>query len=516
MTQNASAGQKDVTIADGSKFKAEYPVQIQDDAHSEWNTVASVAGNVVTMVNNLAYTYYVEKNGLVEGPDPAYGKGAFPAAFAIDFLYQAYSTPQFAANQAAILAEIVSLANFIVSQQCTNASKNAYGGFASAVGSTQYYAVDAARCIPSLLRAYALTNTASYLSAAVLAGYTFLHNMQTLPVFFGIFDRYYGGFARYVDINDNWSRFMDVEPIYGFIGLQMLAETYDVGNASTYTTMMSDAIAFLRSGFEQLYLYFDPKPDGDGKWHRVGLGETQVYDDPVSFALLGLYTYEGWSVSCQKVYSFIESIRASAQYPAYNPAICWPGYIDVVTRFPACAYYDALTSGILWKIRAVHDKPSLALSMQIINKYQKEFLASWGPLFTDYSPITAQKAMANTSWLAQLFVNYQDPITNFTRILDLQGESLILYPIREAAEQVTYGEGLSIKGTVTMGTAGEIMIEPGYIFEDHITVYTFVSVRLHDKIRRAGVDYEVLTVQAFDLNGNPEYYKSVCRRLIGQ
>jgi predicted secreted hydrolase len=154
--------------------------------------------------------------------------------------------------------------------------------------------------------------------------------------------------------------------------------------------------------------------------------------------------------------------------------------------------------------------------MQVINKYQKEFLASWGPVFTDYSPITAQKAMANTSWLAQLFVNYQDPITNFTRILDLQGESLILYPIREAAEQVTYGEGLSVKGTVTMGTAGEIMIEPGYLFEDHITVYTFVPVRLHDKIRRAGVDYEVLTVQAFDLNGDPEYYKNVCRRLISQ
>jgi len=279
---------------------------------------------------------------------------------------------------------------------------------------------------------------------------------------------------------------------------------------------MSDAIGFLRSGFEQLYLWFDPKPSGDGNWHRVGLGETLIYDDCFSFALLGLYTYEGWSVSCQRVYGFVQSIRASTQYPAYNPYICWPGYIDVVQRFPACAYYDALTSGILWKIRAAHDEPSLALSMQIINNYQKEFLTSWGPLFTDYSPITAQKAMANTSWLAQLFLNYQDPITNFTCILDLQAENLLLYPIQEAAETITYGEDLDIKGTVTMGTAGEIIIEPGYILEDHITVYTFLPVRVHDKIRRTGVDYEVLTVQCFDLNGDPEYYKSVCRRLISQ
>jgi hypothetical protein len=98
----------------------------------------------------------------------------------------------------------------------------------------------------------------------------------------------------------------------------------------------------------------------------------------------------------------------------------------------------------------------------------------------------------------------------------LQGENLLLYPIREAAETVTYSEALSIKATVTMGTAGEIMIEPGYMLEDHITIYTFLPIRVHDKVRRAGVDYEVLTVQGFDLNGDPEYYKSVCRRLIGQ
>jgi hypothetical protein len=153
--------------------------------------------------------------------------------------------------------------------------------------------------------------------------------------------------------------------------------------------------------------------------------------------------------------------------------------------------------------------------MQVIQKHQDEFLF-WGPVFTDYSPITPQKAMANVTWLARFFLNYQDPVTDLTRALDLNGESLILYPIREAADQVSWGEGLSIKGMVTMGTAGEVMIEPGYAIEDHITVYSFLSVRVHDKLRRAGFDYEVLTVQAFVLNGDSEYYKSVCRRLISQ
>jgi hypothetical protein len=515
MTADSLAGQKNVTVADGTKFQAGFPVQIYDNSNSEWNVVASVNGNVVTMQNNLVNTYHVANGGTVEGPDPAYGQGVFPAAFAIDFLYQAYSAPQFAANQAAILAEIQSLANFILTQQCTNASKKAYGGFASAVGSTQYYSVDACRVIPSLLKAYSLTQTASYLSAAILAGQTFLYNMQHQPSILGVHDKYYGGFARYVDINDSWRREMDIECLYGLIGLQMLAQTYDAANAATYNSMMSDAVGFLRSGFEQLYLDFDPKPSGDGNWHRVGLGETQVYDDPVSFALLGLYTYEGWSASCQKVYSFVETIRASAQYPAYNPAICWPGYLDVVTRFPACAYYDAVTSGILYKIRAAHDKPSFAYSMQIINAYQTQWMY-WGPQFTDYSPITAQKAMTNVTWLAQLFLAYQDPSTDITHILSVNGESLLLYPVQQAADQVTWGSPLNLLGLVTLGAVGEIVLEPGYITEAHITVFSFLPIRVHDKIRRSGVDYEVITVSEEDLNGDPIFYKSVCRKLISQ
>ena len=515
LSQDASSGQKNVAVADGSKFQAGYPVEIKDDAHSEWNEVASVSGNVVTMVNNLQYTYYVAKNGEVESPDPAFGRGAFPAAFAIDFLYEAYSSKQFEARKTEILSKITELADFILTQQCMDNLKKAYGGFKNSETGTEHWSIDAGRCIPPLLKAYTLTNTVGYLDAAKLAGYTFLYNMQHKPSELGVHDKYYGGFARYVTITDDWSQPMNVEDIYDFIGLKMLAETYDTANKTMYQTMMSDAVAFLRSGFEQLYLWFDPKPSGDGKWHRVGLSETEVYDDPMSFALLGLYIYEGWSLTSQRVYNCIQTIRASAQYPAYHPSICWPGYIDVVTRFPACAYYDAITSGILWKIRAAHDKPSLAFSMQIIEKYQELFM-NWGPLFTDYSPVTEQKAMANVSWLSLLFLNYQEPLTSFTRILKSKGENVLLYPIRQAAESVSYGEPLDILAIVSPTRIDEIFIEPGYMVNDYITVYTFAPSRHHDKIRRKGEDYEVLGVQAFDFQGETQFFKSTCRRLIGQ
>jgi len=515
MSQDPPAGQKNVTVADGSKFRVGYPVEIKDDARAEWNKVASINGNVLTMENNLQYTYYVAKNGRVEGPDPDFGRGAFPAAFAIDFLYEAYSAKQFESAKTDILNKIVELADFILTQQCTDPVKKAYGGFKNAEAGTEHWSIDAGRCIPPLLKAYALTGTDSYLNVAKLAGYTFLYNMQHQPEILGVHDKYYGGFARYVTINNDWSQPMNVEDLYDFIGLKMLAETYDTANKTTYEIMMSDAIGFLRSGFEALYLWFDPKPSGDGKWHRVGINETEVYDDPMSFALLGLYTYEGWSLTCQRVYNFIQTIRASAQYPAYHPAVCWPGYLDVVTRFPACAYYDAITSGILWRIRAFHDKSSYAFSMQVIRKYQAEFMY-WGPLFTDYSPITEQKAMANVTWIAQLFLNYQEPLTPFTRILRGKGENVLLYLIRQAADNVSYSEPIDILAVFSPTRVDEIFIEPGYIVNDYITVYAFAPLRQHDKIRRKGEDYEVLGVQAFDFAGETAYFKANCRRLIGQ
>jgi hypothetical protein len=306
---------------------------------------------------------------------------------------------------------------------------------------------------------------------------------------------------------------MSIENLYCLIGLRMLADTYDTANASRYNAMIADLVGFLREGFEQLYLYYQPPPSGLGKWYRVGLNDTEVYDDPMSFALLGLYQYEGWSATCQRVYNFVQSIRASGQYPAYWPEVCWPGYIDVVTRFPACPYYDAVTIGILWKVRKERDSPSFKLAYQVAEKYSDEFL-NWGPLFTDFSPITPQKAMANVSWIARMFLNYEEPSTQFTRILNSKGEQVLLYPLRHAVETVDYGEPLDLLAVVSALKAEQVLIEPGYYLDDYLAFYTFLPVRSHDKFRRQGEDYEVQTVTPFTYQNQRFYFKSVGRRLI--
>jgi len=513
MSADPPAGQKNVTVTDGSKFSAGMTVEIKDSAHSEWNEVDSVAGNVVTMKNNLAYTYYVAKGGTVDHGDKDFGKGAFPAAFAIEFLYEAYSTTQFSSKQTEIRSKIIELADWLLTQQCTDPAKKAYGGFKSGESSMQYWSIDVGRVIPALLKAYALVGTSGYLDAAKLAGYTFLYTMQHEPSVLGIHDKYYGGFANSVSISNTWDSVMSIENLYCLIGLKMLADTYDMANASRYNSMMTDLVGFLREGFGQLYLYYQPPPSGSGVWYRVGINDTEVYDDPVSFALLGLYTYESWSLTCQRVYNFMQTIRASGQYPAYWPEICWSGYTDVVTRFPACAYYDAVSIGILWKIRKERDPPSFKLAYQVVNKYPDEFLY-WGPLFTDYSPIAPQKAMANVTWLGRMFLNYEEPLTRFAQILNSKGEAVLLYPVRQAVETVSYGEPLDILAVVSPVRAEELLFEAGYLLNDYLAFYTFVPVRNHDKIRRKGEDYEVQSLQPFTYENQPIYFKSIAKRLL--
>jgi hypothetical protein len=444
------------------------------------------------------YVYVIAPNT----PDPAFGKGVLAASFAIDFLCEALSAKQFEDRQTDTINKIVNLADWVLTQQCLDPARKAYGGFRSAEESNYYYSVDACRVIPSLLRAYELTSDARYLEAAKLAGGTFLKAMQDQQA--------YGGFARAVTIADAWLLQLDIECLYGLIGLKMLAETYDSPNAALYQGIMTKGISFLRAGFENLWLHFDP---ADDKWHRVGLTENEVYDDPFAYAMLGLYAVEGWSVSCQKVYNALNSIRASAKYPAYDPTVCWAGYIDVLSRFSACDYYDAVTSGILWKIRKNHDQPSLELSFKVISKHSEEFMF-WGAKHADYSYVENKKAMVTVCWLAQLFLHYEEPTTQFTRMLRSKGEAVTLYPVRAADATVTYGEALNLLAVVSPLKAEQVMIEAGYYLNDYLVFYTFLPVRVHDKIRRQGEDYEIQTVTPFAFVNQRFYFKSVARRLI--
>src|SRR5690554_5888244 len=92
------------------------------------------------------------------GPDLSWGKAAFAAGFAVDFLYEAYFDPQFDDRSSEIEAKIVELADWIITQQITDEQKQAYGGFKSTETSTICYSVDIGRTVPALLKAHELTS----------------------------------------------------------------------------------------------------------------------------------------------------------------------------------------------------------------------------------------------------------------------------------------------------------------------------------------------------------------------
>jgi len=137
------------------------------------------------------YFYYIPGTGV----DTEWGRGPAPAAHAIDFLNKAIQSSQFEDEKTGIYNKIVELADYLLSIQCTDDQKHAYGGFQSKDSSNHYYSIDAMRAIPALLKAYTLTGTITYLNAATLAGETFLYNMQHKPSELEIHDQYYGGFA---------------------------------------------------------------------------------------------------------------------------------------------------------------------------------------------------------------------------------------------------------------------------------------------------------------------------------
>lgn len=60
------------------------------------------------------YAYVIPPNT----PDSETGRTDFAAAFAIDFLYEAYFNAQFEDRKTEISSKIVSLANWILTQQC--------------------------------------------------------------------------------------------------------------------------------------------------------------------------------------------------------------------------------------------------------------------------------------------------------------------------------------------------------------------------------------------------------------
>jgi hypothetical protein len=86
----------------------------------------------------------------------------------------------------------------------------------------------------------------------------------------------------------------------------------------------------------------------------------------------------------------------------------------------------------------------------------------------------------------------------------------------EEGEKTAYGEAIDVKAIVLPAKAEELLLEPGYVTSDYLTMHVYAPVRRRDKVRRNGVEYEIISVQDFTFKGDVAFRKAACRRLISQ
>ncbi|RLG93068.1 hypothetical protein DRO34_01330 [Candidatus Bathyarchaeota archaeon] len=459
------------------------------------------------VLENAPYFYYLPSEGTV---DMEWGRGPAPASFAIEFLAEAYAAEEFADRKSEIYSKIVELADYLLSIQCVNADKLAYGGFRSRDDSAYYYSIDAMRAVPALLKAYDVTGTSSYLDSVLLAGGTFLFNMQHKPSELGVHEEYYGGFAQAVTIEDSWLPEMHVVDLYGLVALDCL---HVRTNEAKYSAMASDALGFYRTGFEGLYLKFTPKPSGDGAWHRIGDGETQIYDDDFGYALYGLFQHEGWTASVKNVYERLNTVSACAEHPAYDAAFCWAGYLDVVNRKPACNYYDVVTAGILHPLRNGYDPSAAEHSVSIVLRNPEAF-KYWGVKFDDYTPVENKQSTITVSWIARLLLNYRPFFSAFAKILRTYGEEIIIRRRKhKSSGEIVYTDEASALALVRPVKAEDLFIASGHGLGEYVRIYLTIHIAHGDHVVIRGVEYEVQPVQEFRFRDRLMYRTALCRRL---
>lgn len=101
--------------------------------------------------------------------------------------------------------------------------------------------------------------------------------------------------------------------------------------------------------------------------------------------------------------------------------------------------------------------------------------------------------------------------SRFAQILKAIGSTVQYYAVKSDG---TYEQPTDILAIITPARIDELVLEPGYVINDYITLYTNTALKTRDKIRWNDTDFLVLTVQPFGWKNETAFYKAQCRRLL--
>ena len=368
----------------------------------------------VTNAKNWVLTHAPNVMYDAEGESYLTGKMVKAGCVPIIFLYNYYTK---VSEDADVLTKIQSLANFAISLQNTNEDEIGYGGYLVQEGGNRYYSIGAAFCGEAMIYAYRLTNDEKYLTSAKLAG-DFLRKMQTPndlpfpftnnvhrddngdPVYYGAFAEFYDSRVNSID-NSLYTKML--------LAFRFLKEIYFETRDEKYIGWANDlSNSILREGLTNGSLYFRPKSfggNGDGEWHGVKDREIHVYADSMTYALDGLYYYEGNSEIVNDAYKFFNSFTGGEKAPNYDPDICWAGYLKPSTRTTGqdgSPYYDLVNIGLLMEYRKTHDVSAYEKSRNAVVANQDAFM--YWATDMNYVPINSEQATLAISYIANSLI----------------------------------------------------------------------------------------------------------------
>ena len=268
-----------------------------------------------------------------------------------------------------VFDKITNLSDFILSMQYTeNPNEGHYGAFIKNEGDTDgyHYATNASHCAEALLLAYQTTKQVKYKTASIIAA-DFLIRMQH-PTLGGIYE-YYNASSSHPMKNRISTKLLMALPLFKMIYEETGEEKYNRAGIALRSSILTYG---LENGYEY-YLFDWPEESraGDNLWHRDKSGgeERYMYGDSASFAVRGIYEYEGHSEWLESVYEFYNSFTGGENAPDYNPDICWAGYlspeIKTINR-TGTGYYDMINIGILMPYRMQFDVEAYELSRQMM------------------------------------------------------------------------------------------------------------------------------------------------------
>ena len=325
----------------------------------------------------IAHAPYKQWDLVTGHPNRAIGRTPGAACEAISYLVEDSRVT----GDAAARRKAIELADWVIDLQRASSALAVSGGVPATpdlggVQGTYYYVIDAGFCASAMLDVGQLARDARYDASANAFGGFVLSMMRDASgrhLAAGSPGR--GPCEAVVQPAGGKPAWNCRRYVKSLALLPVLSRLEALHPGMGYAAAASDIRSSMLPGLKGMWEYAEG-PAGDVHWHRIegphGEPDTFVFGDTISYALKGLYEYEGASTDVRAVYADAGHPRMhDARTAGYDPRGAYAGYIVASTRSadPFSHYYDIVTMGHMRLVRAGVSPADLAIADDLLVRH---------------------------------------------------------------------------------------------------------------------------------------------------